>query len=376
MASLKEHSQFLDRGTWNFFQSLARFSLGLEGAPQVRAAAKGVVDGGLLSLAAGEGLASFLLWGIEESGCASALSPLFLHSLEELSLYEKDHLVRVFLVAVQSVQVLEDLQVPFLVVKGLAMVPYWPRPMLRFMSDVDIVIPWEDRKTVWAHYERFRKIQGDLGVTAEVEPLHHDLTAGDTIAVDFERIFQRSRTGGVGGKTVRVPSPLDLALGSAASALRHDPRSLRLLLDLAFLVRSGELDMGALAEEGRRLGLGRVLRFLFLQIQARFGLEADERVLSLSRETRVERRLGLQGEALEPRSAWFAWPGFSRAFLKVRLEGLSRFLKRSLANFFPPPLALRNQFIREGKQGRFLPFLYLLHWRRRLAMLAPRRIRG
>jgi len=363
-----------DRRAWRLFQTLARFGLDLEGAEAVREAARGVEGRGILSLVGGEGLASFLLWGIHESGALSLLPPPFLDALEEIAAFERDYLVRVSLVAVQAFQALEDLQVPYLVVKGLALAPYWPRPMLRFMSDVDILVPWEDRVKVWDNYDRFRRIQADLGITAEVEPLHHDLTAGDTIPVDFDKLFERSRTSRVGGREVRIPSSLDLALGSASSALRHDPRSLRLLLDLAFLVRSGELDLGALAEEGRKLGLGRVLRFLFLQIQARFGLDADERILSLAQESGVERRLGLADGGGDPLPRWFAGPGLSRPFLKIRLEGFSRFLKRSVANFFPPPLALRNQFSRDGKQGGFLPLLYLEHWRRRLRVLVPRRV--
>ncbi len=375
MEALQEKSSFIDRRAWRFFQAVARFSLGLERAEAVRAAAGDLDGGNLPYLAGGEGLGSFLLWGIRESGAVPLLPRPFLETLEEIAAWERDYLVRVSLVAVQAFQALEDLQVPYLVVKGLALAPYWPSPMLRFMSDVDILVPWEDRKTVWGHYHRFRRVQADLGITAEVEPLHHDLTAGDTIAVDFDKLFQRSRPSRVAGREVRIPSPLDLALGTASSALRHDPRSLRLLLDLAFLLRSGELDPGALAEEGRKLGLDRVLRFLFLQIQARFGLEADERILSLARESGMERRLGLAGKESIPEPGWFAGPGLSRSFLKIRLEGLARFLKRSVANFFPPPLALRNQFIREGKQEEFLPLLYLEHWRRRLRFLFSRKIR-
>ncbi len=374
MNSLKKENSFLDRKAWRLFQALARFSLGLEGPEAVQAAAEGVDGRGLLSLVKGEGLASFFLWGIRESGALSFLTPPFVEALEEIAAWERDYLVRVSLVAVQAFQALEDLQIPYLVVKGLALASYWPGPMQRFMSDVDILVPWEERNHLWAHYDRFRRIQADLGITAEVEPFHHDLSAGDTIPVDFDKLFERSRPSRVAGREVRVPSPLDLALGSASSALRHDPRSLRLLLDLAFLVRSGELDLGVLAGEGRKLGLDRVLRFLFLEIQARFGLEADARILSLARESGVERRLGLPDGNGVPRPGWFAGPGLSRSFLKVRLEGLSRFLKRSVANFFPPPRALRNQFMRDGIQGRFLPLLYLEHWRRRLRFLVPRRV--
>ena len=373
MDSLKDRDRCLDRRDWDFFRSLVRFSLGLEEAGKARALAEGVEGRGLVSLAGREGISSFLLWGIQETGSGPSLPSGFMETLQQRASLERDHLVRVYLVAVQSLGILEELEVPSLVVKGLALAPYWPVSTHRFMSDVDLVVPWEDRRTIWAHYEGFRRIQRELGVTAEVEPLHHDLTAGNTIPLDFEEIFARSRPGRVGGVEARVPSSLDLALGAASSALRHDPRALRVLLDLAFLVRSGEMDMDALAEEGRKLGLGRILRFLFLQLQARFGLNADERILSLARGGGLEWRLGLWNERAVPRSSWFAGPGLYRAWLKIRLERPLGFLKRSLINFFPPPLALRNQFIREGRQKDFLPFLYLEHWRRRLSSLVPRR---
>jgi len=352
-----------------------RFGLGLEEAEGVRASAEGVQAEPVFRLAAREGLASFVLWGLEESGAARGIPRDLLGRLEAQAARERDHLVRVYLVAVQSLRILDEMGVPSLVVKGLAVAPFWPLPTLRYMSDVDIVVPWEDRKTIWSRYEGFRRIQKALGVTVEVEPLHHDLTAGNTIDLDFEKVFARSEVADVGGRRARVASPLDLVLATASSALRHDPRSFRLLLDLAFLVRSGRVDLGALAEEGRRLGLGRVLRFLFLSLRARLGMEADERVLAAGRESGLERALGLlDGDGGgEPGPAWFAGPGLSRAWMKIRLEHPFRFLRRSLENFFPPPLALRNQFRREGRQEDPLALLYLAHWRRRLGSLVPRR---
>jgi len=358
---------------WKFFRALVRHTLGLEDAGEVRRLAGGAGTWDLGALASREGLASFLSWGIHRTGSEGSFPGDFLEALSRNAALERDHLVRVYLVAVRSLEILKSLGIPALVVKGLAIAPYWPVHLLRFMSDVDLVVPWEERKRMWASFQGIRQVQERLGVTAEVEPLHHDLTAGNTIDLDFGQIFSRARTGRVGGLEAMVASPLDLALGTASSALRHDPRSLRLLLDLAFLFRSGDLDTEELARESRRLGLDRVLAFLFLQLQGRFGLSPGEDLLSPGRDPKLERKLGLCGEEEDPAPCWFAGPGLFRVYLKLRLENPFRYLRRSLTNFFPPPLSLRNQFIREGRQKDFLPLLYLSHWRRRLGSLASRK---
>jgi len=288
--------------------------------------------------------------------------------------------------AAEVFRLLHRADVPFLVLKGLALAEnIYPHFAMRTTSDLDVLIRGEDlprvdkalsRAGFGAHDSTPRRaLLNPPGYLASLEyrrpgsafsylHLHWHLVNTSTPAIgfikniDMERIWEKSRTGIVAGVEVLLLSPEHLVIYLCEHGLRvgHSFDRLNLICDLYYAIKNPgtQLDWDLAEAEANELGL-RNFVYLGLKIVQAYGGKkflSDETMAiftppALSVCERLFLRMQLKGRRLRGSSYLVYLTASKGIFNKGRL------IFRTL---FPPRLILAQRAM-QGAAG--LPALYL-----------------
>ena len=179
----------------------------------------------------------------------------------------------------RAADALDDAGVRFLVVKGPAVAHRWYRsPGLRLFADLDLVVPSGEvhRATAVLHEalgtdaelpelrpgfdERFGKESLLRTPTTTSTPLgleldlHRTLVAGALgLAIPLDELFEQTETVAVGGRHIPTLGPVPtLLLACFQASIADVPPRLGAARDLAQMVRSGRIEVEAVAAAARR----------------------------------------------------------------------------------------------------------------------------
>lgn len=157
---------------------------------------------------------------------------------------------------------LADAEIPFVAVKGIVLKELYPVPEARTMGDVDILIKENDRK-------RIKNVLGKIGFEPDEEELFVDsykkgavvLEVHTRLADNFENAFDNADFNGFEG---RLNNEYHLAylIAHIAKHLKHHGAGIRLLMDIAYMLKENDIDYDRLFNELERIGLltfGKVL---------------------------------------------------------------------------------------------------------------------
>lgn len=258
-----------------------------------------------------------------------------------------------------ALEALGRASIPAIVLKGWPFaLRMFPRPELRTMTDVDLLVREDDaaaavaslvaaggRLTEGAPRARYRERHHHhappiVGVGSATVELHFRAMVGFGAVLDAEPLFDRAVADRIDGLAFLRPSAEDEALYLAAHAAGHLYARLGWLLDLKLVARQGGVDWERVAAQARATGFAAALE-LAAHLLARVGVE-----IGIRRRRLAPRFLARAEERLE--AAWYADHRYPMAL--------------ALASLGDTPL----------RAGRFLAHHALFSARRRLARLWPR----
>lgn len=269
--------------------------------------------------------------------------------------------------------------IPVIVLKGLVVREYYPKPDLRTMCDSDVIIHKSD-------LERVRKLLLERGFHEEEDAGHHIafMNAGFNLEIHWtlanetfrkgqecfqERIWDDAMKVKVGGVDTLSLSLEDLALHLCAHMASHMAISgfgVRQLSDLVLLVehKGNEINWNEFKEKAKKSGLTQFSTGMFKVCNYLFGMEIP-RGLNIKNKDEDEDIIKLvvddifTGGVYGQRDLSFSF----RAQVGYDIDDDSTFsmLKRYIQVILPPPSKLSDRYAYAKKYKILLPIAWIHH---------------
>lgn len=226
---------------------------------------------------------------------------------------------------------------------GLAL-RYYPEPLLRATSDVDVLVGREQVARARGALERLGlRARGEghehhleLAGPAGLVELHHRALSGWGLVLEAEGLLARAEPGEVEGRAVRYLRAEDELPYLALHASNHLLQRLAWLFDLKLLVRARPgLDWAEVVAQAQGAGWGPAVWYALEAARRLVGAAVPEQVLQALAPPLWQRRLAVQlftaehlldTQLAEHKAAWWVY----KALLAPRLVPVVRYAARRL----------------------------------------------
>lgn len=279
----------------------------------------------------------------------------------------------------EILELFNENNIPIIVLKGLVVREYYPKPDLRTMCDSDVIIHKED-------LEKVRKLLLEKGFREEEDAGHHiafmkggfNLEVHWTLANETfrkgqecfqEKIWDDAMKVKVGGVDTLSLSLEDLALHLCAHMASHMAISgfgVRQLADLVLLVekKGNEINWNSFKEKASKSGLTQFSTGMFKVCNYLFGMEIPKE-LNIKSSHGDEKLIKLvvndifTGGVYGQRDLSFSF----RAQVGYDIEGDSTFsmIKRYIQIILPPTSKLSDRYAYAKKNKILLPIAWIHH---------------